>query len=158
MTKVFQTKIGNGKNGTPSGNCMQAVVASLFDLKLDDVPNFRELDKGNGEGNLRMFQFFEERGYEPTVFGTYNTTLDAYKKVCLADGGIGGYFYASVKSQTFENGFHAVVVDSNMQVVHDPNPNGKCLGIKLEGSLNYIITFGSGWYIDKNDNIIENGR
>ena len=32
---------------------------------------------------------------------------------CLKyDGGINGYFYASVPSQTFENGTHAVVVDS----------------------------------------------
>ena len=35
MKLVFQTETGNN-----IGNCHQAVVASLFELELDQVPNF----------------------------------------------------------------------------------------------------------------------
>lgn len=36
MAKVFPTLIGNKR-----GNCIQAVVASMLNLSLDDVPNFQ---------------------------------------------------------------------------------------------------------------------
>lgn len=39
MKKVFQTIVDKDH-----GNCMQAVVASLFELELDDVPNFIEME------------------------------------------------------------------------------------------------------------------
>lgn len=38
MTPTVQTKLA-----PPDGNCMQACVASLFDLPLEDVPNFMTL-------------------------------------------------------------------------------------------------------------------
>jgi len=40
MRPVFQTVVGNGL-----GNCHQAVVASLFELELDMVPNFIKYKK-----------------------------------------------------------------------------------------------------------------
>lgn len=39
MTPVMQTHLG-GPEATIVGNCMQAAVASLLDLELDDVPHF----------------------------------------------------------------------------------------------------------------------
>ena len=38
MTKAYQTIIDKSH-----GNCMQAAVASLFDKKLEEVPNFIEM-------------------------------------------------------------------------------------------------------------------
>lgn len=148
MKKVFQTVVGNGAKTSERGNCMQAAIASLFDLELEEVPNFISLDTGKGEANLAMWQFIMDRtGVFPHIFGTFDTPIERYKEACEFDGGINGYFYASVKSQTFEHTSHAVIVDSNLEVVHDPNPNGKCLGLKLDNSvLQYIITFGE-WRI-----------
>jgi hypothetical protein len=40
--KVFMTKFGYGK-----GNCLQACVASVFGMRLDDVPDFCEGDADN---------------------------------------------------------------------------------------------------------------
>lgn len=157
MKKVFQTVVGNGDNGE-HGNCMQAVVASLFSLELEDVPNFISFDTGNGEANIKMWEFFMEKGFHPSAFGTYDTPIEKYKEVCQFDEGINGYFYASVKSQTFEDTSHAVIVDSNLEIVHDPNPNSKCLGMELNsGNLNYILTFGD-WYIDLEDNFVMNNK
>lgn len=36
----MQTIFGGGENNTVLGNCMQAVIASIFDLPLDAVPHF----------------------------------------------------------------------------------------------------------------------
>lgn len=117
MKKVFQT-IESGERG----NCMQAVVASLFDLELKDVPNFIYFDSGNGEANDKMWDFFMSKGFNPSSFGTFDTPIDKYREACKFDGGINGYFYASVKSQTFDTVSHAVVINSSLEIVHDPNP------------------------------------
>ena len=155
MKKVFQTVVGNGSNDSEHGNCMQATVASLLDMELEAVPNFISFDSGNGEANIKMWDFFLENGYDPSAFGTFDTPIEKYREVCELDGGIGGYFYASVKSQTFDGTSHAVVIDSSLNIVHDPNPNGKCLGMELDNSnLNYILTFGD-WYIDLDGNLIK---
>lgn len=61
MKNVFQTVVGNGVKTSERGNCMQAAIASLFDLELYEVPNFIELDNGNGEANLAMWQFIMDR-------------------------------------------------------------------------------------------------
>lgn len=146
MKKVFQTVVGNGIK--ERGNCMQAVVASLMGVELEEVPNFISFDAGNGEANARMWEFFMKNGYDPSAFGTFDTPMEKYKEACDFDGGINGYFYASVKSQTFDETSHAVVINSNLEIVHDPNPNSKCLGMELNSdNLNYILTFGD-WHID----------
>jgi len=33
----------------------------------------------------------------------------------------------SIKSKTFEESLHAVVVDKELNIIHDPNPNDICL-------------------------------
>jgi hypothetical protein len=37
MIKVYQTKVSES-----NGNCAQAVIASLLEINLNDVPNFAE--------------------------------------------------------------------------------------------------------------------
>lgn len=141
MKRVYQTIVGNGQNGTPRGNCMQATVASLLELELEDVPNFIELDKGNGEGNVAMWNFFMSKGYDPSAFGCFDTKIEEYLEEMQSDGGIDGYFYASINSPSFEGTTHAVIVNKRMIVVHDPNPNEKALGLDASKIINYIITF-----------------
>ena len=121
MKKVFQTIVDKDH-----GNCMQAVVASLFELELDDVPNFIEMESWG----LVMHKFYNERGYEPCTIARHrHENTEFLKKVAKFDGGINGYLYATVKSQTFDDIWHAVVVDTDLNIVHDPNPNQLALNL-----------------------------
>ena len=121
MIKVYQTIVG-GKRG----NCMQAAVASLLELPLDDVPHF--LNKKN-LGTYGMFKFFREWGFDPCYINRGKYDTEFMRKIAKFDGGVDGYFYGVVKSQTFENVSHAVIVDENLNIIHDPNPNQ--LALKL---------------------------
>ena len=55
MNKVFQTIVDPGK-----GNCMQAVVASLLEEKLENVPNLIS----HHDWFEVMESYFDEKGYE----------------------------------------------------------------------------------------------
>ena len=120
MKKVYQTVIDRYH-----GNCMQAVVASLFELELDQVPNFIEEESWY----WKMHEFYQERGYQ---LGTFGGSLEMLKTAAKFDGGVNGYFDATVASKIFEGGTHAVVVDMDMNIVHDPNPSGVYLSCKPE--------------------------
>ena len=169
MTKVFQTIIDQG-----NGNCMQAAIASLFDLPLEQVPHFPE----HKNWKQVLMKFFEDRGYncsfiknqESTeaiwhrehrppiddlnlhVYGMIDknnamlTNQPTIQEIAQYDGGINGYFYAVVNSQSFKDCTHAVVCDSELNIVHDPNPNGKALNLKVSDILRIMVV--KNFYID----------
>lgn len=124
MKKVYQTIVDKEK-----GNCMQAVVASLFEKDLEEVPNFI---------NFGDDWYFELRHYLRTINEEYNPIF-MYRKqgrektleeIAKYDGGVDGYFWGSVPSQTYNDATtHAVVCDINLNIVHDPNPNQKALDV-----------------------------
>jgi hypothetical protein len=139
MIKVYQTIVDKGH-----GNCMQAAIASLFELPLNDVPNFIELKDG---WFSTMYNFISEHNaeYHGLKFNRNYTTLwhpteqcfkvekwhrpSVITKKCLyKENGINGLFYASVLSPKYFNFFsgnsatHAVIIDRDFNVVHDPNP------------------------------------
>jgi len=116
MKKVYQTIVKKGH-----GNCMQAVIASLLELNLEEVPNFIEY----GDKWYNVFdKFINEYGYCPNyIVGG----IDCLQNVANFDNGVNGYFFGSVNSQTFEGIMHAVIVDKFMNIVHDPNPNERAL-------------------------------
>lgn len=132
MTKVFQTIIDRGK-----GNCMQAVVASLFDLKLEQVPNFIELPLDSWWEEFE--RIFEENGHKDISVCVVKDNLNAAKSIMNIDGGINGYYYGVINSRTYDGVLHAVVVDSDLKVVHDPNPNQLCLGLEEENILQIYV-------------------
>lgn len=146
MKKVFQTIVDKG-----NGNCLQAAVASLFELELKDVPHFLE---AGDQWYLSLSNFYNSKGYDCCVFGSDKTTVEDFRKAAEHDGGVGGYFEATVKSQTFEDTYHAVVVDTNLNVVHDPNPNSRALILKPEDII-CIQTIKEDWYMDEDGNIVE---
>lgn len=119
MNKIYQTIVDK-----EMGNCMQATVASLFELELDEVPHFL-LDEN--EGVFGMLKFFMKRGFDPCYINRGNYDTDFMKKIARFDGGVNGCFYGVVPSQTYDEVTHAVVIDSDLNVVHDPNPNEKAL-------------------------------
>lgn len=135
MKKVYQTIIDPNH-----GNCMQAVVASLFEMELDEVPNFIEFED---RWYLEMIKFYEERGYE---LGTISGSTEHMKIAAEFDGGVNGYFDATVESKLFPGRTHAVVVDKNLNIVHDPNPSGVYLSCRPEDviAIQCVTKFISG--------------
>lgn len=121
MIKVYQDRFGEG------GNCMQAAMASLFDKELYEVPDFVKYDKYWGKifidypiilGYKEEIVLFNEN-LNPDLLD--NFTFKSIEK----HEGINGYFYASIGSPSFfkEHGWtHAVIIDKNFNIVHDPHP------------------------------------
>ena len=129
MKKVYQQNV-NSLNG----DCMRAVVASLFEERIENVPNFIEYGH---EWWLVFEEYFRDKGYKQSI-ALYNPIM--YSKNILEEfsfeqlknyNGVDGYFYATVNSPTFNpdgdltGTTHAVVIDKNFNIVHDPNPNYK---------------------------------
>ena len=151
MIKIYQTIID-----VNHGNCIQAAIASLFELPLEKVPHFLEL----GENWFGAFyRFIREQGYDfdgtlynynrwriinkregvPTAKGLRNR-LHKIKKM----EGVKGYFFASVYSPKYYNSkdkspvTHAVIIDKNFNIVHDVNPeNDKLMSYPESNKLKY---------------------
>lgn len=136
MIKVYQTIID-----VKHGNCMQAVIASLFELPLDAVPHFKEEESWFGS----LYKFVQLYGYD--IQGTlYNKTdglisgtllekyADRFTDIKEMEG-VKGYFYAGVYSPKYyqlsehrkDSATHAVIIDKNFNIVHDPNPENEGL-------------------------------
>lgn len=146
MKKVFQRIICNGK-----GDCARAAIASLFDEEYDNVPDFgnESEDYETSQANL-IRKYFESKGYDHISYVNRhpNDTIEWFKYVLRYDGGINGLFYASVPSQTFPDTSHAVIVNTELEIVHDPNPNGLALLLGPE-DVESVLTV-SNFLMDKN--------
>jgi len=116
MTPVFQTCVDPGK-----GNCHQACIAALLDLELSQVPNL--ILFGDHEWWNVYYYFFYALGWQ-----LEGTKYFKEGKIPKLEDSINGHFDACVPSRTFEGKTHAVVIDVNGIVVHDPNPNQLWLG------------------------------
>ena len=138
MKKIYQTIIDRGK-----GNCSAAVLASLFERDINDIPDV------TGEGWFSMlWKYIKSEGfvYEGMFHNKNYTRLMNPTGECFKDvkylssniitpsklqnhSGVNGYFYAAVLSPELFNWTdqttHAVVIDKNYNIVHDPNPNNK---------------------------------
>lgn len=148
MTPVYQTIIDANK-----GNCMQAAIASLFNLSLDEVPNF--IDYRDGYFHP-LYDTIIKMGYEYRGC-LFNLALNKklYPEETFSDkhtldklsnyDGVDGYFYATVYSPkyfTTEKDLnnqitHAVIIDKNCNIVHDPNPNNINIKYPLSESVGY---------------------
>ena len=145
MKKVFQSRIDKNH-----GTCMQAVIASLFEMFIDDVPNFIEL---GDEWWSEMDYFYKERGYILSCFNP-NERIELTKQVLEHDGGINGYWYASVESINLgKDVWHAVIIDKDLNVVHDPNPNNYGHVYKPEDILS-IDVCKDNWHIGLDGNLV----
>jgi len=130
MIPIYQTIIDPGK-----GNCMQAAVASLLELPLEQVPNFIESQNPQHD----FLQLALDLGYD--VLGSlYNYPHSEYSTIHQLQSddeiiGIKGFFYATVYSPKYYDKSkgpnrlsqitHAVIIDKNYHIVHDPNPNNQ---------------------------------
>lgn len=102
------------------GDCHRAVVASLLDLEIEQVPHFGLFGK---EWHHVYHGFLWGCGYEWK--GTGHFPKFTPRSEHLKDCNIGGYVEATVPSKNYppEDGItHAVVMDLDGLVVHDPHP------------------------------------
>lgn len=118
MTPIFQDKLN-----IIDGNCLQAVVASLLNLKLGDVPNFATSETWWQD----VVDFFRKHGYyfDISLYNGPSVKEEYHIKRVLEFGGIDGYFWASVPSPAYFNThgtYHAIIVDKFLNIIHDPNP------------------------------------
>lgn len=111
----------------PHGNCLQAAVASLMELELDDVPNFME----RGDDWEKCFERFAlERGLQVVMFDV-GEIRGVWSPV--------GYHLITGKSPRGD--YHHEVVGYRGEPVHDPHPDGNC-GLKtMEFFTVFVLTF-----------------
>jgi len=125
MKKVFQQNTTKGH-----GDCMRAVVASLFEDDIKNVPNFIELKDWWQEFlNYTSNKGYLFRGIRYNLIKFNTTPEDLSLETIKSSEGINGFFFATVFSPKYNqegefNGvLHAVVIDKDFNIVHDPNPN-----------------------------------
>lgn len=126
MIKVFQQLVHKEK-----GDCMQCVVASLLDLPYDDVPRFIEHPNGWFEPFYALITKlgYKYKGMLHNAQGD-NVYEDSHVKMLHKYNGVNGFFYAAVYSPKYfdpaipekQNTTHAVIIDKDYNIVHDPNP------------------------------------
>lgn len=106
MKPVYQTiTVG------PLSNCLQAAIASLLEMPLEDVPNFNEYS--SVEWYQRMLDWFEGRGLG--LLRVWEAGLSrAFSR--------SGYYLTTVKSPRGD--FYHAMVSRNGEIVHDPYPGG----------------------------------
>ena len=148
MKKVFQKIVEKDK-----GDCMSASIASLFEMNLEEVPYFKLFgDKWFSE----MWEFYKSKGYDNICcFNPRNLDLELAKEALRYDGGVDGFFEASVKSQTFENAMHSVVIDTEMKIVHDPNPNQLALKLRPEDITEIVVVNKREWYFESDGTLVK---
>jgi len=135
MKKIYQTIVDRGH-----GNCMQAVIASLLDMKLNDVPNFIECDSWFKP----LYELINKKGYsyQGMLHNKKYTILNSPSDECFnelkwhrqsimtpkklyREQGVNGLFYAGVLSPKYfswtDQTTHAVIIDRDYNIVHDPN-------------------------------------
>lgn len=90
------------------GDCAQACIATILGLSLNDALDLHSL--GDETWFDEMVVWFERKGYITDWETPFNKRI-----------GIGGFFVATVPSRNFNGKTHAVVINKNGYVVHDPN-------------------------------------
>lgn len=126
MKPVDQRIIDPGK-----GDCMTAALASLLELPYEQVPYF--LGYGQETWFVEFCKFLKSQGYE--FMGGYSTNeppLLLGPELLARSKGLNGLYMASGPSPRFKCS-HAVVIDSDGKLVHDPHPSHE--GVP---SINYV--------------------
>jgi hypothetical protein len=98
----------------PNGNCLQACVASILEVEIDQVPNFTV---GDGHWWDRFSSYFGGLGIAPVAIDRANKSVPGE-----AIGVPLGYSILTGKSPRGD--FNHAVVALDGKVVHDPFPNG----------------------------------
>ena len=59
MKPIIQTKISS-QDGTISGNCFRACLASIMEIDIDSIPAFKDMGR---DWHMPFFKFLDDNGY-----------------------------------------------------------------------------------------------
>jgi hypothetical protein len=115
MKPVFQTKRGKG------GNCFQAVIASMLELELDEVPDFCNLFTRDDGGWYRECN----KWLSKIGIGIIRCTTDEDSDgIIEKNQGYFGHFILDVDDS--DNPYcHVVIKMAGKGIVHDPTPGNR---------------------------------
>ena len=123
MKEVYQTKFGGIDAPIEErGNCWQAAVASVLELKLEDAFDIRQYDQGK-EGSKWLEDFNE--WLEKYNLGC--VCIEVKRKELPSTLPL-GYHIAEVTSTTLTKGETHIIVIHNYEPSHDPNPKAEGIG------------------------------
>lgn len=115
------------------GDCLRACYASLLRLPIDAVPNFI---RHKHRWFLVLQQFLYSCGWEFCGSGhQHKGTLN----MPVYEDSVNGLLRASVHSRVFEGGTHAVVINCDGLVIHDPSPYKRHQGVNVVNSEELIL-------------------
>ena len=126
MIKVEQQEVGK-----KTGDCMRASIASVLEVELQTVPHITRISER--KWFPVMYYFFIAHEYKYCGFWYPKQG----RRKLLKKHSFDGHYLASVNSRTYpvEDGItHMVVIDSDLNIVHDPHPEKKWQGESLKGS------------------------
>lgn len=116
MIKIDQTILSSKDGKKVKGNCFSACLASLLEIKLDQVPYFAGMRKNVWQKNL--FQWLHSVGYEYDGW----LSVDQFSQMKKLKG-VDGYFIVAGESpRGAAVGGHSVIY-KNGKMVHDPHPS-----------------------------------
>ena len=127
MKPVYQTIFGS-----PSGNCLQACIASILNLPLSEVPNFME--RPGDEWLQAMDEFL------------YKCGLQAVRIVPHDHFEAHGFHLISGPSPRGDYWHSIVGFDGSP--VHDPYPDGKCELVSEETWTLFVALDPGAWTYD----------
>jgi len=113
MKRVFQTDWSN-----TTGNCLQACVASLCELPLEDIPQFITFE--NWKEEYVRFWLSREK-----VVGFHYVLSDENLQLFCRQINYEGFCILAVQSFLHKDKLHAVVGqirNNQLEIVFDPNP------------------------------------
>jgi hypothetical protein len=135
MKPVYQRIIDQER-----GDCWRCCIASILELPAEAVPNFRETERND---MFAIEKWFQSQGLALLeLYPRYATDREiGAANIPRWDYICGAYAIASVPSQRFASGTHAVVVQFvpstkregavDLVVAHDPNPGNAPYEIDL---------------------------
>ena len=126
MKKVDQTILD-----PKIGNCVQAVLASIFETPMDETINIIDHIDHPQSWAAPFMDWVKTQGYSYEMFVGASEDIPGDYERLKNESNIGGHFYASVDSKEYETGGHAVVINDDGLVVHDPNPNKHWEGLNI---------------------------
>ncbi len=126
MKPIEQTILNHDLEKGIKGNCLQACIASLFELPLESVPHF--VMESEEEWALKFIDFIYEQGYIYEGFAPIEKLNDVEM-----NRGVDGYLI--VTGISFRGFSHATIYKDG-KLVHDPYPTK--LGLKEEQGFHMI--------------------
>lgn len=131
MTPVKQEFLHDPANGS-FGDCQRAVIASLMDLPISEVPHFYEISKGDSDDFFTAIQdFLNPRGY---------AYLTVSRGGGILFGEVGAVYHEILGQSPRDPRVLHCVVGMNGHIVHDPHPdNAGLAGDPSTWQYSYIV-------------------